>query len=151
MAKVAPGYRSSTAWASTWAVEWRMVCRPRSEAAVTIATDAPSGHAARSRSLSSPSTTATTASAASLGPMEAARSAALDPSASSRAEPSGNETEITDIDSEATAAPRSRAAARGSEHQLRNRSRRALLQGNSQQAGRGVHWIAGGGGAVHSG
>ena len=28
MPNVAPGNRSSTAWASTWAVEWRIVNRP---------------------------------------------------------------------------------------------------------------------------
>ena len=36
MPNVAPGNRSSTAWASTWAVEWRIVKRPRSLSAVTI-------------------------------------------------------------------------------------------------------------------
>ena len=49
--------------------------------------------------------------------MAAARSAALDPSTNSRAEPSGNETDITDIASEATAAPslETQAAARTSD------------------------------------
>ena len=81
-----------------------MVCTPRSEAAVTISTDAPSGIGS-AKSFSAPSTTATTASAASRGPMADARSAPLDPSASSRREPSGSDTVNTDIASEATAAP----------------------------------------------
>ena len=104
MANVAPGYRSSTACASTWAVEWRIVCRPLSDDAVTISTDAPSDSGA-TMSRSAPSTTAISASAASRGPTAAARSAPLDPSGSSRREPSGSETVIADIAAEATSAP----------------------------------------------
>ena len=37
MANVARGNRSSTACASTWAVEWRIVNSPRSDSAVTMA------------------------------------------------------------------------------------------------------------------
>src|SRR5215210_5944428 len=66
MANFAPGNRSSTAWARTWAVEWRSTARPWSESAVTIPTLAPSG-SGRTRSYSAPSTVAATAAPADAG------------------------------------------------------------------------------------
>ena len=41
MANLAPGYRSSTAWAITWAAECRSTCRPSSVVSV-ITANAPS-------------------------------------------------------------------------------------------------------------
>ena len=89
MANVARGNRSRTAWASTWAVEWRIVNRPRSDSAVTIATASPSssGH---TRSRSTPLTSAITAASPSRRPMDDASSPAVVPGATWRAEPSGS-------------------------------------------------------------
>ena len=83
MANVAPGNRSSTAWASTWAVEWRIVKRPRSLSAVTISTASPSasGH---TRSRSTPLTSPITAALAKPRPIDAARSPAVVPAATWR-------------------------------------------------------------------
>src|ERR1700733_784033 len=94
MANLAPGHRRSTAWASTWAVEWRRTSRPASESAVTMATSAPSVRV-ELRSTSRPSTVATTAALARRGPIDGANSAAVVPSESSRIEPSGSRTEMT--------------------------------------------------------
>ena len=75
MPNVAPGNRSSTAWASTWAVEWRIVNRP----AVAVAGDdgdlVAVVRARVARSRSSPLTTAITAALARREPMAAARPA----------------------------------------------------------------------------
>ena len=94
MAYLAPGHSRSTACASTWAVEWRNTLRPASESAVTMATSEPST-SEELRSTSRPSTVATTAALARRGPINAANSAAVVPSASSRFEPSGSRTEMT--------------------------------------------------------
>ncbi len=93
MAKWAPGHRSSTAWARTWAVEWRSTSLPSGESAVTMETFPPSLSVVP-RSTALPSILAATAAFASRGPMAAARSAAVDPAASGRAEPSGRDTTI---------------------------------------------------------
>ena len=67
--------------------------RPSSLPAVTISTVAPSG-SGRSRSTAAPSSLAATASAARRRPMDAARSAAVEPSGTLRSEPSGRRTVI---------------------------------------------------------
>src|SRR5918995_3281354 len=91
MANLAPGKRSSTAWAIAWAVEWRRTGRPSSLSSVTTATLAPSGSGA-ARSVAVPSTVTATAAAARRRPMPAARSAPVAPSGRERSEPSGRET-----------------------------------------------------------
>src|SRR3954452_23480829 len=89
MPNVAPGNRASTACASTWAVEWRIVNSPRASDAVTMATSLPSssGH---TRSRSTPSTTAITAALRRPRPIAAASSPAVVPCSTSRLEPSGS-------------------------------------------------------------
>ncbi len=89
MANVAPGKSSSTAWAITWVVEWRIVYSPRSEVAVTISTLSPSS-STQFRSRSVPFTTPITASLASRRPMEAARPATVVPAGTDRSEASGS-------------------------------------------------------------
>src|SRR5829696_1065547 len=91
MANLAPGNRSRTTWAMTWAVEWRRTARPSSLSSVTTATLAPSGSGA-ARSIAVPSTVTATAAAARRRPMPAARSAPVAPSGRERSEPSGRET-----------------------------------------------------------
>src|SRR5215218_3362737 len=81
----------------TWAVEWRSTLRPSSVLAVTMATRSPSCSGAP-RSASTPFTTAATAALARLRPMEAARSAAVEPSGRSREESSGRRTFIVGED-----------------------------------------------------
>ncbi len=93
MAYLAPGHRSVTAWAITWAVEWRRMYRPSGVSAVRTATVAPSGRV-HPRSRVTPSTVAAIAALASRGPMAAARSAAVAPAGNSRDEPSGRDTVI---------------------------------------------------------
>src|SRR5947209_4921221 len=100
MAYLAPGNRSQTAWAMTWAVEWRSTARPSSESAVTIATWAPSGRG-RSRSAGAPSMRAATAALARRGPMEAARSAGVAPPGRRRVDPSGRRTSISPAEPDA--------------------------------------------------
>src|SRR5689334_8970714 len=94
MAYFAPGQRSHTAWASTWAVEWRRTVRPSGLSAVTTETVAPSGSGVR-RSTGTPS-------------MAPARSAAVAPTGSCRVEPSGRctETDAAEGDASTIAAPR---------------------------------------------
>ena len=104
MAKVAPGHRSSTAWAMTWAVEWRIVYRPRSLVSVTTSTRDPSGRGS-TRSRSTPSTLTITAARASREPMARARSAPVAPSSRGRDEPSGRVTVIWPMAAEPTAGP----------------------------------------------
>src|SRR5438445_4573197 len=93
MANLAPGQRSRTAWAITCAVEWRRTARPSSVSAVTMATVAPSG-SGRVRSRGWSSTIAATAAFASPRPIDPARSPAVLPRGSVRAEPSGRVTVI---------------------------------------------------------
>ena len=105
MPNVAPGKRSSTAWASTWAVEWRIVNSPSALSPVTIATSSPSASGV-ARSRSSPFTTAITAALARRDPMSRARSAAVVPEANARVEPSGNRIVISsDMEPDGTGAP----------------------------------------------
>ena len=94
MAYLAPGNRSQTAWASTWAVEWRSTYRPASESAVTMATLPPSGSGA-DRSTWAPSTVAATAALARPRPIDLARSAAVAPRSRVRTDPSGRVTAIS--------------------------------------------------------
>src|SRR5437660_234139 len=94
MAYLAPGNRSHTAWAITWAVEWRRTYRPASESAVTMATSAPSGRGAF-KSDCAPSTTAASAALRSRGPIEAARSAGVEPAGRRRLDPSGRRTSMS--------------------------------------------------------
>ncbi len=101
MPKVASGNRSRTAWASTWAVEWRMVYSPRSLSAVTMATRSPSASAAP-RSRSSPLTSAITAALASREPMPWARPSAVVPAGTDRLDPSGRVMVISAMDAEVT-------------------------------------------------
>src|SRR5437867_103434 len=67
MAYLAPGWRSHTAWAMTWAVEWRRTCSPSGSAAPTGST-ATSACTGQDRSRSSPSTRAQMASARRTSP-----------------------------------------------------------------------------------
>src|SRR5947209_10988260 len=97
MAYLAPGNRSHTAWAMTWAVEWRRTYRPSSVLSVTTETVAPSGSGV-SRSTSRPSTVAATAALARRLPIDDARSAPVDPSGNERADPSGSVTVMSAID-----------------------------------------------------
>ena len=101
MPKVASGNRSSTAWASTWAVEWRIVYRPRSLSAVTMATWSPSASSVP-RSRSSPLISATTAALASRDPMPSARPSAVVPGATDLVEPSGRVIAMSAMDAEVT-------------------------------------------------
>src|SRR5438067_153125 len=96
MAYLAPGNRSQTAWAMTWAVEWRRTYRPSSVLSVTTATVAPSVSGVP-RSTSRPSTVAATAALASPLPIDDARSAAVAPSGSALDEPSGKVTLMSAI------------------------------------------------------
>src|SRR5580658_5883403 len=94
MAYLAPGQSRVTAWAITWAVEWRSTERPISEPAVMTLTLELSGKAA-DRSRSAPLTRPAMAASANLGPIAAAKSPTVAPFGSCRVEPSGN---LTDID-----------------------------------------------------
>src|ERR1035441_2659500 len=96
MAYLAPGQSRVTAWANTCALEWRRISRPRSLLGVTIDTVAPAARGV-ARSVSSPLTTAARASLARRGPIWAARSSAVAPSARLRALPSGSTTSMSDI------------------------------------------------------
>src|SRR5919109_229746 len=88
MAYLASGYRSVTAWASTWAVEWRSTWRPWSLAAGSGARVA-SWSRGRPRSHGSPSTRAATASVVS------SSSAGVVPAGTCRTLPSGSLTWIS--------------------------------------------------------
>ena len=101
MPKVASGKRSSTAWASTCAVEWRIVYSPRSLSAVTMATRSPSASSVpRSRSV--PLISAITAALASRDPMLSARPSAVVPGATDLVEPSGRVIAMSAMDAEVT-------------------------------------------------
>src|SRR3954465_10892569 len=77
MPSFAPGNSSCTAWASTWAAEWRMTLRPSSVSAATVVTSTSvSGAQLKSRSLPSTSRTTTTASGAPRLGRPASRTAA---------------------------------------------------------------------------
>ena len=94
MAYFAPGQSRRTAWAMTWAVEYRAP-RGRRRCPRSRWRPAPRRAAVMPRSTSRPSTLATTAALARRLPMERASSSAVVPSASSRVEPSGRPTEMT--------------------------------------------------------
>ena len=91
MAKWAPGHSRSTAWARTWAVEWRRTSRPSGVVAVTTVTSAPSG-SSRDRSTGTPSKVAATAALASRGPIDSANWRAVVPGSNSLVLPSGSRT-----------------------------------------------------------
>jgi hypothetical protein len=81
--ELGPRYRSVTAWASTWAAEWRSTARPCSLAAGR-GTRVASRSRARPRSQGSPSTSAATA------PVVSSSSAGVVPAVTRRTEPSGS-------------------------------------------------------------
>ena len=96
MENFAPGNNWVTACARTCAVEWRRTCRPASLSAVMMPTVAPSTKGTF-RSASAPSTMAARAAFARREPMDAAKSADVEPAGNSRADPSGSLTVSVDI------------------------------------------------------